>query len=111
MITLKIKERLYLTGVLNSYKGSLSGLAYILEDIRKVNLTGEEKLYIGLREEPVGSGVIKWDIENDIEIELSQVTKEFVKEYIQKKDEEQTIEVGDEPLIHILKKIEEEKGI
>jgi hypothetical protein len=105
MINFTFKERLYLIGVLNKFKGSLSSLVFILEDLKKIDISGQEKKEMNLREEPKGSGTLKWDSEKDIEVVLAESTIGFIEQFIKEKDENKELTIGDSVLIDILEKI------
>jgi hypothetical protein len=105
MIIFTFKERLYLIGLLNKFKGSLSGLAHILEDLKKLDISQQERKEMNLREEPKGSGLLKWDNEKELEITLSEATIEYIQETIKEKDSKKDFTIEDSVLIHLLDKI------
>ena len=120
-LTLSIGERLGGLKILNEFKGSLSTLATILDDVKKFNVTSDEWIAAGLTKTPTdeeikalsdeqkktASQVWKW---NDTEKELKtftieQSTADYLAEKIDEKSKAGEITVADVALITLDKKL------
>ena len=107
-ITLGIAERVMLVGVFNQVKGDVETLAAVIEDVKEVGLTEEEKTEIGFREIKDKDGVtqsLAWDKTPQKEIKLSEKTVKFVTKFIDEKSKEEALTLGDAPLLEIKKKL------
>lgn len=107
-IELNIAERILLIGIFNQVKGDIETLQAVLEDVKEVSLTEEEKTEIGFREiknEEGQTTSFAWDKTEPKEITLSKNTTKFVTKFINEKSKNEELTVADAPLLEILKKL------
>ena len=111
-IVLTIAERFTLTGILDSYKGGMTGLASILNDIKEVIVSEDEKKAMNFRIEPENpkEGEVqkfKWDQPApDKEVSFEQPTLDYVLQFIKDKDEKGEVTLSDIALLSLKEKIE-----
>lgn len=108
-ITLSLGERLASIKILNEFKGELSVLAVILEDIKKINITEEEWTNADLKKEknPDGTETWKWqDTEKQEKtITIDQTVADYIAKAIDEKSKAGNITVADVALITLQKKL------
>lgn len=107
-IELNIAERILLIGIFNQVKGDIETLQSVLEDVKGVSLTEEDKTEANFREVKDEEGKIvsyAWDKSEPKEIELSEKTITFVNKFIDEKSKAGELTVADAPLLEIFKKL------
>lgn len=107
-IELYITERILLIGIFNQVKGDIETLQAILDDIKEVSLTEDEKKEINFREVKDEEGKttsFAWDKSEPKEITLSEKTVIFVNKFIDDKSNTGELTVADAPLLEIFKKL------
>lgn len=89
-INLSVKDRLTLTTIVPS-SGSMVELMEILELLKTIRFSDEEKSEINYRQSK--SGVVEWDVEKESEkeFEINSEQIRIIKEVIGKLDEEKKI--------------------
>ena len=90
ILKLTVGERIYTKNILNDFKGSLENLGIVLEDIKKILLTPDEKKKCEYVEtvNPNGQTNMTWNPKGskEVELDLNKITIEYVLKYIQNKD-------------------------
>ena len=115
-VTLTIGERFALLkpqgGLLNEYKGTTDGLAFVLEDAKVLSITEADWKAANLVKTPIMEGdkqvgeSLKWDdVGSDKEVELSGYTVEWVLAQIKAKDDKGEITIADHVLITLKQKL------
>ena len=108
-ITLTISERVPLIKILNDFKGNLSTLSLVLEDIKKVAITPAEWEKAGLVKNDAGEGKETWlwkDEEDTFKtVEFNQEVIDFVLESIKSKEDSKEITLADIALISLKDKL------
>lgn len=110
-LNLSVAERFKATQILNGFKGSLSNLTIILDDIKKFPLSPEEitKVHGTVVPLPNGQQTVNWDAskEKDIEkdIVIDNFTLEFLKNTIKDMSEKGELGLGDEAILTLLAKL------
>lgn len=100
-LSLNISERLSALAILNSFKGDLDKLSFILEDIKLFGISEEEWEAAGKTQTPVegkeGTYQLQWDNEKgglkDITVNL--VTSDFIKSFIKEKSDKGELGIED----------------
>lgn len=89
-INLSVKDRLTLTTIVPS-SGSMVELMEILELLKTIRFSDEEKKEINYRQSK--SGLVEWDIEKESEkeFEINSEQIRIIKEVVSKLDEEKKI--------------------
>lgn len=108
-IELGIAERVMLIGIFNQVKGDIETLNAVLEDVKGVSLTEDEKTAINFREEKDKDGVVtslRWDTSPVKTITLSEKTVKFAVKFIDEKSTKEELTLADAPLLEIKKKLE-----
>lgn len=114
-VELTISERVAASKIINEFKGTLTQLATLLDDTKKIAISEEEWAGAGLVKTPIldtegnPTGSDKWNWndlpENDKGIELDADTVSFLTGDIKKKSDENLITIGDVALISLNKKL------
>ena len=112
-ITFTLKERVDTIGILNAYKGELSGLAKVLDDIKKVAITPAEWEKAKLVKTPAknenGDPIETWNWEdkkeNEKEIELDTDVIDYIKAQIKHKEDKKEVTMSDVALITLKAKL------
>lgn len=107
-ITLPVIERIMLIGIFNQVKGDVETLAAVLEDIKEVSLSDEEKKDINLHDVLGDDGKVvsvAWDKSIDKVVTLSDKSIAFVNEFIKTKGENKELGVADAPLLALIEKL------
>lgn len=88
-INLSVIERLKMVQLLSEFRGGLDKLAVVLDDIKKVSLSEQERSDVDLKtvvENDVS--MLKWDSTKEnlvaTEIELQDITVDFLREKLSK---------------------------
>ena len=102
-IELNIAERILLIGIFNQVKGDIETLQAVLEDVKGVSMSEEEKKEINFREVLEDGKVVSfaWDKSEPKDISLSEKTIAFVNKFIDEKSKEGVLTVADAPLLKI----------
>ena len=103
-IELGIAERILLIGIFNQVKGDIETLKSVLEDVKGVSISEEEKTEINFREVKNEEGKttsFAWDKSDPKEITLSEKTVNFVNKFIDEKSKGEELTVVDAPLLKI----------
>lgn len=111
--TFNIVERILLIGIFNSKdsKMDIETLRAVLEDVKEVALSEEEKKEVNLQdvmgEGPDAGKVVslKWDKSIDKAVKLSSKTVDFVLNFIKVKSDNKDFGVADAPLLEIEAKL------
>mgnify|MGYP001566965442 CR=1 FL=1 len=103
-LKLNISERLQALGILNAFKGGISDLAVIIEDIKQFPVTEEE-----WEKAELVKTETQWSW-NDVnggekEIEIQSETKDYLKKTIKDKDEKKEIGLTEKALISLHQKL------
>lgn len=110
-ITLNILERVLLIGIFNNKeaKTDIETLRAILEDVKEVSISEEDKKEINLQDVlgEDGKSVVslKWDKSVDKVVKLSPKTIEFILNFIKTKSDAKELGVGDAPLLGLEEKL------
>lgn len=107
-ISLGIAERIQLIGVFNQVKGDVETLQAVLEDVKEVSITDEEKTSSNFREIKDETGKVvsfAWDATDAKSLDLSEKTVAFVLKFIDEKSKAQEFTVADAPLLEINRKL------
>lgn len=106
-IEIGIAERIQLIGVFNQVKGDVETLQSVLEDVKEVSISEEEKKSINFREVKNDEGVtvsLAWDESPAKSVTLSEKTVEFVLKFVANAKE---LSIADAPLLEVNKKLKE----
>lgn len=100
-IELTIGERLAATKIFDTFKGSLTTLAVLLEDVKAFAVTDEEWGAANLVKTPNPDGTSnwKWEDTGKKEISVQKETVEFLKNAIKAKNDAGEITIADVALI------------
>lgn len=103
-IQLNTSERILTIGILNQFKGDLNKLAEIILDLKGLNLKPEEIEELGIKNDGQS---ITWSSEKDApkEFELSEMASEWIKKFIQEKNDKGEFGVADVAIIELSKKL------
>ena len=103
-IELNTSERILTIGILNQFKGDLNKLAEIILDLKGLNLKPEEIEELGIKNDGQS---ITWSAEKDVpkEFELSEMASEWIKKFIQEKNDKGEFGVADIAIIELSKKL------
>lgn len=114
-ISLTISERVALVKILNSFKGDLSVLAKLLDDMKKVAITPEEWEKAELKKTPIlddkgnPTGQESWAWQDKEEfnktVELDSETTLYVQNDIKDKESKKEITMSDVALITLKTKL------
>jgi hypothetical protein len=110
-ISLDVPERFKVTELLNLYKGGLSTLAFVLDDLKKIAFTPEEMTEYEIKTTPSpdvpGSYNINWNATKNTpkDFEISKESADFMFAEIDKKDKAGEFGRGDEIFITLLEKV------
>lgn len=110
-IEVGIAERLQLIGVFNQVKGDIETLSAVLEDVKTVSISEEEKKEINFREVKDEEGKLvsfAWDKTPSKQVTLSEKTITFFNKFIEEKSKAQELSVADAPLLEVKRKLENE---
>lgn len=106
-LELTIKERLAALAIFDSFKGSMSTLTVLLEDVKPFTITEEEwteaKREIIPQED--GRATWKWDDAGVKSITLQDVTANFLKDEIKKKSDANEVTIADIGLVSLNQKL------
>ena len=108
MYKLTIAERIAATKIFDEYKGNLSTLAMIFDDIKKCNIEEAEWTKAGLVKTPDGLGNIRlnWNDEgSEKDIDLSKEGVDYLKSKIDAKNASGEFTVADKAVISLASKI------
>lgn len=88
-LSLTIGERLAAVKILNEFKGNMSDLAGLLDDVKKFVVTEEEWAAANLVKTPNGDGTetYKWDDVAEKTIEIADATGVYIGKKINEKSE------------------------
>jgi len=133
-VSLTLKERHLLFGVLATWKGGMDEMPYIADDVKSINVTEEEwtkanrvmfvavKMKDGGKEVMIDSkefdntkmelvpernGYWTWDekVINEKEVEISPASAKYLKKILDDKSAKGEIELKDKEMVDLLKKI------
>ena len=107
-IALTLGERLAAVRMFDSFKGSISVLAVLLEDVKKFVIDAEEWEKANLIKTPAGDGTEswKWNEEGtDKDIEIQPESVEYLLAEIKKKSDTGEITLADVALVTLEKKL------
>ena len=110
-VNLTVGERIYMTNILNEFKGNLESLSSALEDVKKIVLTSEEKegIEYKLSSKEGGQVNITWDAEKakklEKELELSKTTTDYVFNILKQKDDKGEFTLADVGVMELKKKL------
>lgn len=109
-VKLNVLERILLIGIFNNKdsRTDIETLRAILDDIKEVSLSEEEKKDINLQDvldEEGKPASLKWDKSIDKMVNLSGKTMEFVLAFIKTKSDAKELGVADAPLLEIETKL------
>lgn len=103
-LLLNTSERILTIGILNQFKGDLNKLTEIMFDLKSLNLQPEEIEELGIKND---GNAITWSKDKDTEkeFELSDVAIEWMKKFIQEKNEKGEFTLSDVAIIELNKKL------
>jgi len=103
---LNIKNRVKLLDILNSYKGTLDGLAVVLDDLKEIRFSDEENKDFEIK---IEGNAVNWNPkkEKEKEVTVSKITTDWVNKFIGDKDSKSEITVDDIELIDLRTKLNE----
>ena len=106
-VTLNLGERVALLRLFDAFKGSITALASILDDVKKVSITSEEweKAKLVKTKGEDGVETWKWNEIEETEIELSKEGIDYVKAEIKRKSDANEITLGDVSLLSLENKL------
>ncbi len=110
-IVLNVLERILLIGIFNhkESKTDIETLRAILDDVKEVSLSDEEKKEINLSDVLGEDGKtvvsLKWDKSVDKIIKLQEKTVKFILDFIKDKSDKKELGVGDVPLLGLEDKL------
>lgn len=107
-ISLNVSERLFAITILNTFKGSLSDLAVILEDIKQFPLLEDEWEKAERKTTQVGQETLtQWNDEKggEKEINLQNETIDYLMETIKEKDKKKEFGLVNRAAITLFEKI------
>ncbi len=110
-VTLNVLERVLMIGMFNNKesKTDIETLRAVLDDVKEVALSEEEKKEINIQDVYGDDGKtvvsLKWDKSIDKTLKLSPKTVEFIKAFIKDKSDKKELGVGDAPLLMIEDKL------
>lgn len=114
-IELSISERVAASKIINDFKGNITTLALLVDDVKKIAITDEEWVEAELVKTPIldkdgqptGNDNWQWKdkegAEKSIELDTAIVT--FLTDEIKKKSDANEITIGDVALIGLNKKL------
>lgn len=105
-IEVGLAERIQLIGAFNSVKGDVETLRSVLEDLKEISITEEEKTESNFRE--TGDGQVRsfaWDKDIPKKVKLSQKTADFLMKHIEARSTEGSLALSDMPLLNVQEKI------
>jgi hypothetical protein len=109
MYSLTIGERVAATKIFDEYKGNLSTLAMIFEDLKKCNVEDTEWTKAGLVKTPDGQGRVRldWNDEGSEKnnVDLSKEGVEYLKGKIEAKNASGEFTLADKAVISLASKI------
>ena len=115
-LTLTISERVAAAKILNGFKGDLTVLSLLIEDIKKIAITEDEWAKAELKKTPIinekgePSGQESWNWQDkkelDKKIELIPDTVLYLLNDIKAKEEKKEITMADIPLITLKAKLQ-----
>ena len=109
-ITFTIGERLAAIGILNAFKGDLSQLVVLMDDIKKFAISETEWKVADLKKTPTGDGKETWqwtDTEKQAKkIELATETAAYILAQIKEKSDKKELTLADAALLTLKKKLE-----
>ncbi len=97
-ITLTIGERLAAVKLFDAFKGSLSTLSTLIEDVKVFPMSEEEWTKAGLVKTPNADGTENWkwsEEGNTKEIDVQEPTVQYLKDEIKKKSDAGEITISD----------------
>lgn len=106
--TFTVGERVAAMKIFDAFKGSISTLSIIMEDVKKFAVTKEEWDQAELTKVDGKDGAQTWNWKDTIvfkEIAMQNETAEYLKTAIKKKSDEGEITLADIALIELEKKI------
>lgn len=109
-ITMTIKERIHTINLFDSFKGSIVTYKSLLEDVKEVEFSEDEKKEIEYKAEKVGNQVVfNWNQEKNIDkkIKLSIPTVKYITDTIEEKDKKGELTMQDGPLITLSEKLKD----
>lgn len=114
-IELSISERVAASKIINDFKGSITTLALLVDDVKKIAITEEEWTEAELVKTPIldnegqptGNDSWQWKDKEGAEkaIELDTAIVTFLTDEIKKKSDANEITIGDVALIGLNKKL------
>lgn len=107
-VSLTIGERLAALKLFDAFKGGLSQLSVILEDVKKFVVTEEEWTAAGLTKTPSGDGKTeqwKWDEKEPKSIEIQKDSVDYLTSKIQEKSDAGEVSLADVALISLSAKL------
>lgn len=107
-LTLTIGERVAALKLFDAFKGSITALATLLDDVKQFTVTEEEWTEANLVKTPQPNGDIqwKWDEEKVMkEVTLQDPTADYLKGELKRRSEANEITLADIALVSLDKKI------
>lgn len=110
--TLTVQERDAATTLFNEFKGSLSQMVQLSEDVKSVLITPEElakaeKIPVGKNEKGDDVFNYKWEGESDKKVMLSVASVEYLRGKIKERSDANNITFADFGLVSLDKKLSE----
>ena len=108
-VTLNVVERIMMIGMFNLVKNDAETLRAVLDDIKNISLSDEEKKEINIQDVIGEDGKVaslKWDKSIDKTVTLQEKTVKFVLEFIKTKSDNKELGVADAALLEIQSKLQ-----
>ena len=106
---LKFSDRYHAITLLNAFKGDMETLSAIVEDIKKIKITEEDKELAKWLVTPIedGKANLTWDndLVPEIEVELEKETIKYLLDTIEKKSKDNEFTPADFGIMELYNKI------
>src|SRR3990167_529564 len=108
-VTLKFSDRYHAITLLNAFKGNMETLAAIVDDIKKIRITDEDKETAKWTVTPIedGKANLTWDNElvPEIDVEFEKETVKYLMDTIEKKSKDNEFTPADFGVMELYNKI------
>ena len=110
-LKLTIQERIAAAGIFDQFKGSITQLAAILDDVKTIAVTPDEWKAVNLVKTPVEGGRENWqwdpalDEQNAKTVSMSQEAADYLAKEIKTRSDEGTLSLADKGIVSLYKKL------
>lgn len=108
-LSLSISERVACAKIFDEFKGNITTLAALLDDIKKIAVTPEEWETAKLVKTPKGDGSEQWnwkDEGSEKTLDLSDATTTYLKSTIAKKSDANELGLSDQAVLSLNSKLQ-----